>query len=80
MRKFPADKRRPLLLKVTDLFEVVAAPHSEVVDAVKNENFPDFEDCSQKKCAIAARADFIVTDNVKFLQLHLQNCWQFFLK
>lgn len=65
LRKFPANERRPLLLKVTELFEVVAAPHSEVVDAANNENFPDFEDCLQEKCAVAARADFIVTNNVK---------------
>lgn len=68
LRKFPANERRPLLLKVTDLFEVVAAPHSEVVNAAQNENFSDFEDCLQEKCAIAARADYIVTRNIKDFQ------------
>lgn len=65
LRKFPASELRPLVLKVTDFFEIIAAPHFEVVDAAKNENFPDFEDCLQEKCAVTARADFIVTGNIK---------------
>ena len=36
-----------------------------LVSAIKNENFPDFEDCLQEKCAVAVRADFVVTNNVK---------------
>ena len=65
LRKFPVAERRPLLLQVTNFFEVIAAPHFEVVNAAKNEKFPDFEDCLQEKCAVTARADIIVTSNIK---------------
>lgn len=65
LRKLPLAERRPLLLKATDFFEVIAAPHFEVVNAAKNENFPDFEDCLQEKCAVTACADYIVTSNIK---------------
>ena len=65
LRKVNAKQRRVALLEITDFLEVVAAPHSEVVNAIKNENFPDFEDCLQEKCAVTARADYIVTGNIK---------------
>ena len=32
---------------------------------LKNDKFPDFEDCLQEKCAITAGADYIVTNNTK---------------
>lgn len=65
LRKIPKAERRKLLLNVTNLFTVVSAPHEKVVDAIKQENFPDFEDCLQEKCALAVNADFIVTNNTK---------------
>ena len=65
LRKVDAHQRRIALIEVTDFLEVVGAPHSEVVSAIKNENFPDFEDCLQEKCAITAGADYIVTGNIK---------------
>ena len=65
LRKVDAHQRRIALIEVTDFLEVVGAPHSEVVSAIKNENFPDFEDCLQEKCAVTAGADYIVTGNIK---------------
>lgn len=65
LRKFPVSERRSLLLQATEFFEVIAAPHSEVIKAAKNDNFPDFEDCLQMQCAIAAKANFIITTNKK---------------
>lgn len=65
LRKVDAHQRRIALIEVTDFLEVVGAPHSEVVSAIKNENFLDFEDCLQEKCAVTAGADYIVTGNIK---------------
>ena len=65
LRKIPIANRRNLLLNVTNLFIVTGASHESVVNAIKNENFPDFEDCLQEKCALAVNADYIVTNNVK---------------
>ena len=47
LRKKSVSERRKALLKLTDFIEVVGAPHSEVVNAIKNEQFLDFEDCLQ---------------------------------
>ena len=65
LRKMPVMDRRKLLLNVTNLFIVASASHESVVNAIKNEQFPDFEDCLQEKCALAVNADYIVTNNVK---------------
>ena len=65
MRKHPHEERRKALTEVTDMLTVTSASHEEVVDAIQNENFSDFEDCLQEKCALNVGADFIVTNNVK---------------
>ena len=65
LRKYPKLERRKLLLNVTDVIKVTSAPHEKVVDAIKQENFSDFEDCLQEKCAEEINADYIVTNNVK---------------
>ena len=65
MRKHPPEERRKALTEVTDMLTVTSASHEEVVNAIQNENFSDFEDCLQEKCALNVGADFIVTNNVK---------------
>ena len=65
LRRMPVMDRRKLLLNVTNLFIVASASHESVVNAIKNEKFPDFEDCLQEKCALTVNADYIVTNNVK---------------
>ena len=64
-KNYNAQKRRALLLEITDFLTVVGAPHNSVIDALKNEDFHDFEDCLQEKCALEVNADYIVTNNVK---------------
>jgi len=58
-------RRRELLFGITDVFTVTSASHEAVVDAIGDENFSDFEDCLQEKCALQCGADYIVTRNVK---------------
>ena len=58
-------KRREFLFGITDVFTVTSAPHEAVVEAIGDENFSDFEDCLQEKCALQCNADYIVTRNVK---------------
>ncbi len=65
LRKGPKEERRNILRAVTKLLTVVSASHEAVVDAIGDENFPDFEDCLQEKCALQCDADYIVTRNVK---------------
>ena len=65
LRKGPQKERRNILREVTKLLTVTAASHNAVVGAIDEENFSDFEDCLQEKCALQCGADYIVTRNVK---------------
>ena len=50
---------------MTNFLTVAGASHNAVVRAILNEDFPDFEDCLQEKCALEVGADYIITRNVK---------------
>ena len=65
LRKNRISDRRTALLEITDFLTVIGAPHDSVIVAIKNEDFRDFEDCLQEKCALEVNADYIVTNNVK---------------
>lgn len=65
LRRYPVQERRRALMEVTDLLTVVSASHDDVIDAIKDEKFIDFEDCLQEKCALQVNADYIVTNNIK---------------
>ena len=64
-RKLSDDERRDMLMKLCNLLTVVGASHNEVIAAILNGDFRDFEDCLQDKCAKEAHCDYIVTANVK---------------
>ena len=65
MRKSQVINRRNVFLNILDYLTVVSVPHETVIDALKDKNFADFEDCLQEKCALAVNADYIVTENIK---------------
>ena len=65
LRKKKSLERRKILLEVTDFLTVTSVPHEKIIEAIKQENFSDFEDCLQEKCALEINADYIVTNNVK---------------
>lgn len=65
LRKIPESKRRAWLMDLCSIFQVTAASHEEVFRAVANENFGDFEDCLQDKCAKSSGAQYIITRNVQ---------------
>ena len=50
-------KREPFLLTVA------GTTHEEVIAALDNAKFKDFEDCILTKCAKTVNADYIVTRN-----------------
>lgn len=64
LRKKPDNVRREMLKQICALLSVVSTEHDEVVKAVETAEFRDFEDCLQDKCAVMAKADYIVTRNV----------------
>ena len=53
------------LSKVTD---IIGVDKPKIFRAIVNENFKDFEDCVQMKCAKEFCADYIVTRNIKDFQ------------
>ncbi len=65
MRKMQEEQRRIAIKEICTLFTVVSASHEDVINAISNRNFKDFEDCLQYKCAGNAFCDYIVTSNIK---------------
>lgn len=62
LRRNPETRRR-WLLETCDILTVAGASHDAAVRAIMQEDFADFEDCLQEKCAEAVDADYIVTRN-----------------
>ena len=62
---FTKSEVRENIIDLCKIITVVGADTEAVIDALKNDKFPDFEDCLQEKCAMAAGAEYIVTNNTK---------------
>lgn len=62
---FTKSEVRESLKDLCQIVTVVGADTDAVIQALDNEEFKDFEDCLQEKCAIAANADYIITNNIK---------------
>lgn len=66
MRKhFPDEERRRALLDICKMVLIVGTDERMIVDALKYDDFRDFEDCVVAKCAESCNADYIITRNVK---------------
>lgn len=55
--------RRQNLKDICEIFTVASTSQEEVLHAIDNKSFLDFEDCLQDKCAKAVGADYIITCN-----------------
>lgn len=64
-KEMPDYRVRDNLLNVCKVLRVTGAPHWRVVQAIKNNDFKDFEDCLQDECAKSVNAQLIVTCNVR---------------
>ena len=47
------------------ILTVAGASHEQVLEAIDNVQFKDFEDCLQDECARMVNADCLVTCNLK---------------
>lgn len=67
LRKLIAEKseRRAWMKKILEILRVIGADHEAVLKAIEQEDFDDFEDCLQNKCAETVNAQYIITNNVK---------------
>lgn len=63
LRKVPAETRRSWLEKVCKILKVASASQEAVMKAIKMDNFKDFEDCLQDRCAEEVSANYIITRN-----------------
>ncbi len=63
LRKGPAETRRLWLEKVCMVLKVACASQEAVMAAIKMDNFIDFEDCLQDRCAEEVSANYIITRN-----------------
>lgn len=65
LRKKSVKERRSNLRDICTIFSVASASQTEIMKAIENDSFADFEDCLQDKCAKEAGADYIITVNKK---------------
>ena len=66
IRKSRSEKDvRYLLESVCRILKVASATHEQVVEAIAERDFRDFEDCLQDKCAQNVGAAFLITCNIK---------------
>ncbi|MDR1420379.1 MAG: PIN domain-containing protein [Treponema sp.] len=63
-KQFSSDERKRMLLGLCDFIEIAGVQKRHLVEALKNENFDDLEDCLQTECAKAVSADYIITRNI----------------
>ena len=61
--KIPEEKRRLFLENICKILKVASASQEAVLKAIKMDNFKDFEDCLQDRCAEEVSANYIITRN-----------------
>ena len=66
LRKVKSDSEvRTILENLCDFVTISSIEHNRVVEAIRNKDFSDFEDCLQAECAKEIGASYIITRNVK---------------
>ena len=64
-KNFTLAERKEIFLSLCEFLYVESVDFGKIVQALKDDNFSDFEDCLQMQCALSLHADYIVTRNVK---------------
>ena len=64
-KNFTLEERKEIFLSLCEFLYVESVDFGKIVQALKDDDFSDFEDCLQMQCALSLRADYIVTRNVK---------------
>ena len=64
-KDYTVEERKNLLLGICNMFNVIGADKTMVINALENEDFSDLEDCIQSECAQIAEAEYIITRNIK---------------
>ena len=69
-RKLPENVRRDWIKQLCQLLTVSSADNEDLLNAVDDTDFKDFEDAMQDCCAVRFHADFIITANIKDYKGH----------
>jgi len=81
-RRLPAKIRREWLLNICKVLTVVGASHEGIMEAIRRDDFTDFEDCLQDMCATEANCNYIVTANINdyknstITAITPRQCWE----
>ena len=62
-KEYTVEERREILFALCQLFNISGINADIIRNALKNNEFSDFEDCLQMECAKEYHADYIVTRN-----------------
>lgn len=62
-KDFSVSQRREMLGALCKLFEISGVDRRNIISALENEGFEDFEDCLQMECALEIGAEYIITRN-----------------
>ena len=63
--RIPDEGKRMWLKDICRILTVAGASHEQVLEAIDNVRFRDFEDCLQDECAKMVNADCLVACNIK---------------
>jgi len=63
-KQFSENERKKMLIELCEFIEVAGIHKNQILNALTNEDFKDFEDCLQVECAKLVHADYIVTRNI----------------
>jgi len=63
-RQFSVSERKELLLNLCEFIEIAGIQKNQVIDALTDDKFNDFEDRLQVECARMVNAEYIVTRNI----------------
>jgi len=63
-KQFSVNKRKKLLIDLCEFIEVAGIQKNQVIAALIDEDFDDFEDRLQVECARLVNADYIITRNI----------------
>ena len=63
-RQFSVGERKKILLDLCEFIEIAGIHKNQVIDALTDEKFNDFEDRLQVECARIVNADYIITRNI----------------
>jgi len=62
-KDYSAKERREVLSDLCTILDVEGIDKAKLLSGLQNENFSDFEDCLQMKCAKSYGAGYIITRN-----------------